>query len=258
MNYTLITGASKGIGRAFAFECAARGMNLILVARSANLLTELAEQLSKKNILVQAYTADLLDHAVHKKIFAWVKENGWNVNMLINNAGTGLYGRFDEQPLEKHLDVMRLNMDAMVKMAYEFLHHTDASQRRYILNTVSLGAYQPVPYVTIYSATKSFMLFFSLGLRHELLKKQVHVTALCPGGVETDFLALAGLENVAKKNARFMVKPEEVVKPGLDGVLRNKAVVIPGILNKFSAFLAWLFPYSMVVPAAAKVYEPDL
>src|SRR5687767_13181812 len=129
MDFTLITGASKGIGKAFAYECAGRGMNVILTARSSHLLDELAADLSKKNIAVHTHTADLLDHAVHKKIFGWISENGWNVNMLINNAGMGYYGKFNEKPLEKHLEVMHLNMDAMVRMAYEFINHSDAGQR---------------------------------------------------------------------------------------------------------------------------------
>lgn len=256
MNYTLITGASKGIGKAFAYECATRGMNLILVARSSQLLDELATDLSKKNITVQTHTADLLDHAVHKKIFGWVKANGYEVDMLINNAGVGQWGEFGQQPVEKQMEVMHLNMDAMVKMAYEFLNNTNPNQKRYLLHTVSTGAFQPLPYMAVYGATKAFMLSFSLAIRHELRKQQVNVTALCPGGVETEFFEPAGMQKVIVRNASFMMKADRVAKAGMDGLMKNQGVVIPGFTNKMGAISARMFPYSMVVPIAARLFEP--
>ena len=255
MNYTLITGASKGIGKAFAYECAERGMNLILVARSQHLLEEVAADLSKKNISVQTHTADLLDHAVHKKIFDWVKQNGWNVNMLINNAGVGFFGKFDEKPLDRHLEVMHLNMDSMIRMAHEFLNASDPNQKRYLLNTASTGAFQPTPYMAVYCATKSFMLSFSQAIRFELRKQNVHVTALCPGGTESEFFKPAGMEKVIEKNAQFMMSAEQVAKTGLNGLLKNKAVVIPGFINKAGAIAANLLPNSLVVPSAAQFFN---
>ncbi len=255
MNYTLITGASKGIGKAFAQECASRGMNLILVARSQHLLEELAAELSKKNINVHTHTADLLDHSVHKKIFDWIKTNGWNVNMLINNAGMGYFGKFDEKPLEKHLEVMHLNMDSMIRMAHEFLNASDPKQKRYLLNTSSTGAFQPTPYMAVYCASKSFMLSFSEAIRFELRKQNVNVTALCPGGTESDFFRPAGMEKVIEKNSRFMMKAEDVAKIGMNGLMENKAVVVPGFVNKAGKVAAHLFPNSIVVPGAARFFD---
>ena len=255
MNYTLITGASKGIGKAFAFECSNLGMNLILVARSKHLLEELSKELSKKGISVQTHTTDLLDHNVHKKIFEWIKQNGWNVNMLINNAGMGFFGQFDKQPLEKHLEVMHLNMDSMIRMAYEFLNTSDKNQKRYLLNTSSTGAFQPTPNMAVYCASKSFMLSFSEAIRYELRNQNVHVTALCPGGTESEFFSPAGMDKVIVKNAKFMMKADEVAKAGLTGLMKNKAVVIPGFINKAGAIAANLFPNSLVVPSAAKFFD---
>lgn len=255
MNYTLITGASKGIGKAFAFECANRGMNLILVARSESLLQKLAHDLSGKGVTVQTHTADLLDHTVQKKIFNWVNENGWNVNMLINNAGMGYYGKFDEKPLEKHLEVMHLNMDSVVRMAHEFLSSTNSNQKRYLLNTASSGAFQPVPYMSVYCASKAFVLSFSNAIRYELRNSDVHVTTLCPGGTESDFFGPAGMEKVVEKNARFMMKADVVAKAGIDALLNNRAVVVPGLINKVGAITATLFPNSVVVPSAARFFQ---
>lgn len=258
MRYTLITGASKGIGKAFAYECAARGMNLILVARSGLLLEELAREISARyNVAVRTHTGDLLDHAIHKKIFNWIDENGYRVNMLINNAGMGYYGKFEQQPMEKHLEVMHLNMDAQVKMAHEFLNRTNHGQKRYLLNTVSTGAFQPVAYMAVYCASKAFMLSFTRALRFELRKEQVNVTALCPGGTETDFFSPAQMDTVASKNAMFMMKPDKVAKQGLDGLFANSAVVIPGWYNKLGAFSARHAPQGLVVWQASKFFKPD-
>lgn len=258
MKYTLITGASKGIGKAFAHECAAKGMNLLLVARSGNLLDAVASEIKAKHkVEIHTFVADLLDHNAHKKIFGWVSENGYNVNMLINNAGMGQYGEFAQVELEEHLKVMHLNMDSMVRMAHEFLNVTDASQKRYLLNTSSTGAYQPVPYMGIYSASKAFMLSFSYALRYELLRKNVNVTALCPGGTETEFFTPAKMERVIEKNASFMMKADVVARLGLAGLLTNTASVIPGFINKLSSLSVRFAPTTIVTASAASFFKPE-
>jgi short-subunit dehydrogenase len=257
MLYTLITGASKGIGKAFAYECASRGVNLILVARSVHLLNDLQKDIEGKfNVSVQTHSGDLLDHSFHKKIFSWIAERGYNVNMLINNAGMGFYGKFEQQPLEKHIEVMHLNMDAQVKMAHEFLNTTKPNQKRYLLNTVSTAAFQPVGYMAVYCASKAFMLSFTRALRYELRKENANVTALCPGGTETEFFSPAQMETVAAKNALFMMKADKVAKQGLDGLLANNAVVVPGWYNKIGAFSARHAPQGLVVWQASNFFKP--
>jgi NADP-dependent 3-hydroxy acid dehydrogenase YdfG len=131
--YTIITGASKGIGKAFAFECAAKKMNLILVARSAELLHKLADELSATGVEVKTIAIDLLEAKAADKIFDRIKSEQWNVNMLINNAGIGDHGAFAKQSLQHQLNTMQLNMNVMVEMAYHFLHNSDKTQKRYIL-----------------------------------------------------------------------------------------------------------------------------
>lgn len=256
MNYTLITGASKGLGKAFAYACAAKGMNLLLTARSLHLLEPLAEELKKMQVDVKIHACDLLDHAAHRKIFDWIEEEGYQVNMLINNAGMGFYGQFDEQNLEKHLEVMHLNMDAMVKMAHAFLNHSPKNQRRYLLNVSSMGAYLPVPYMAIYAASKAFMLSFSNAIRYELKSQNVYVTALCPGGVETEFFTPAQMDEVAKRNAKFMDSPAFVAQKALQALLKNKREVVPGLTNAFGAQLSKRMPQDLVIAQAAKMYKP--
>ena len=256
MNYTLITGASKGLGRAFAYACANRKMNLLLVARSMDLLESLAEELRKMKVEVRTYACDLLHPMAPELLFNWITQERLHVNMLINNAGIGFYGQFEQQNLEKHLEVMRLNMDVMVHMAHRFLNNSSGDQRRYLLNVSSLGAYLPVPYMAVYAASKAFMLSFSNAIRYELKEQNVFVTALCPGGVITDFFSPAQMEEIAKRTAKFMDSPDFVAEKALDALLKNKREVVPGFLNALGAQLSKRMPQDLVIAQAGNMYKP--
>ncbi|MCS6934868.1 MAG: SDR family oxidoreductase [Chitinophagales bacterium] len=250
----LITGASKGIGKALAYACAERGIHLYLIARTEGLLKSIAEELQNR-VQVNYLAADLFLPDAPERIFAHAETLGIQPDILINNAGMGYYGPFHEVDLSHHLRVMQLNMDACVRMTHHFLNVTDKHRKRYILNVASTASFQPVPNMSIYAATKAFLLFFSQGLRHELRKSRVHVTTLCPGGTETEFFNPANMQEVVKKNAAFMMKPEKVANAGLDALFKNKSVVIPGYINKIGALSAKLLPHNIVVPAAAKFFE---
>ena len=255
MTYTLITGASKGIGKAIASELAAQGKNLLLVARSEELLEQLAGQLQAKNIDVRFMAADLTEENAAQRVFDWIELQKIEVDTLVNNAGAGFYGKFLNGPVEKHLQIMHLNMDAMVAMAHEFLRRTNGSSRRYILNTVSTAAFQPVPYMAIYSATKSFMLSFSRALRYEVREQNVYVTALCPGATESEFSSSAGIYKLAEKNARFYMTSESVAKAGINGLWKNKSVVIPGLMNKLSTIAVNLTPQDLATAMSANIFK---
>ena len=253
--YCIITGASKGIGRAIAFELASQGKNLILVARSEYLLQKLSQELAAKNIDVKYLASDLLDEDAAKLLFDWVEIQKLNVDTLINNAGMGHWGKFADCAVESHMQVMHLNMDAMVSMAYEFLKRTDATQRRYILNTVSTASFQPVPYMAIYAASKSFMLSFSRALRNELLPQNVYVTALCPGPTESEFSAVAGVGNLEKKFSNLFMSAESVAQAGIKGLWKNKSVVIPGLMNKLSTFAVTFTPQDLAASISANMFK---
>ena len=255
MTYTLITGASKGIGKAIAHQLAAQGKNLILVARSEELLKSLSEELSAKNIDAKYLATDLLDEGATKLVFDWVDVQKLQVDTLINNAGFGHWGKFADSPIENHMQVMHLNMDAMVTMTYEFLKRTNDKERRYILHTVSTAAYQPVPYMAVYSATKAFMLSFSRALRYEVKPQNVYVTALCPGPTESEFSTVAGVNNLEKKLSNLFMTSEAVAKAGLNGLWKNKSVVIPGLLNQVSAIASKLSPPDMVAAMSANIFK---
>ena len=255
MTYTLITGASKGIGKSIAHRLAAQGKNLILVARSEDLLKSLSQQLLAKNIDVKYLATDLLDEYAAKHVFDWVDAQKLQVDTLINNAGFGHWGKFADSPIENHIQVMNLNMDAMVTMTYEFLKRTDGSSRRYILHTVSTAAYQPVPYMAVYSATKAFMLSFSRALRYEVRPQNVYVTALCPGATESDFSKVAGVSGLEKNYSKFFMTSESVAKAGVNGLWKNKSVVIPGFINKISTIAVNFTPQDLAASMSANIFK---
>jgi short-subunit dehydrogenase len=255
MKYIIVTGASKGIGKAIATELASQGKNLILVARSEDLLLKLATELSAKKVDVKYLTADLLDDDAPKRVFDWIEIQKLNVEGLINNAGMGHWGKFADCPIDKHMEVMHLNMDAMVRMAYEFLHRSDTSGRRYILNVVSTAAFQPVPYMAIYCATKSFMLPFSRALRYEVRPQNVYVTALCPGATASEFSAVAGTSGTEAKYASMVMSAESVAKEGIKGLWKNKSVVIPGFINKLSTIAVNLVPQDTATAMSANIFK---
>ncbi len=255
-HYTLITGASKGIGKAIAREAAMRKQNLILAARSQNLLSELATELSATGIDVQTIVIDLLKDSSHTELFNEVEKRGLSVNILINNAGMGNYGKFYKLPLEDHLITMRLNNEVMVRMAHEFITRNKGKEHHcYLLNTASTASYQPVPKMTIYAATKAFMLFFSQGIRFELRKSNISVSALCPGPTESQFFEPAKMDDIWHKNKKYMMTAESVARIALDGTLKRKAVIIPGFFNKLGAVAAKLSPQTLATQASGMLFK---
>lgn len=255
-HYTLVTGASKGIGKAIARELAARKHNLILTARSENLLHELADELARHNIDVQIIAADLLNENSHEEIFNACEQRGLAVNFLVNNAGMGNYGKFYKIGLKEQLITVRLNNEAMVRMAYEFITRTKGRDYRcYLLNTASTASFQPIPKFSVYAATKAFMLYFSQGIRLELRKSNISVSVLCPGPTESNFFEPANMEELWKKGARFMMSAESVARIAVEGTLKRKAVIIPGYFNKALATLAKHAPQNLSALTAGMIFK---
>lgn len=257
MSFALITGASKGIGKSIALQLAANKKDLLLIARSEQQLQELATDVQKKYGIKAYYLSmDLSRQEASRHVFNWCSENGYDVDMLINNAGYGLSGSFERYTLEEHVNMMQLNMNVVVEMTYLFLPQLKKQSKAYILNIASSAAYQAIPYLSLYAASKSFVLQFSRGLHHELKKTNVSVTCVNPGATDTAFVDRAnvgtkGLE-LAKK---FNMRPDEVAKIALDGMYKGKTEVITGFLNKLGAALAWLLPKKTIEKASAKIYQ---
>jgi len=257
MPTALITGASKGIGRAIAEEFARRGINLLLTARDETLLQRGTDELiSKYGIRVAFLALDLTSTDAATQLASWAVRQAPDLNILVNNAGYGLSGNFEKYSALQHEEMMQVNMNVPLELCLLLLPHLRRQEKGYILNVSSSAAYQAVPGLTVYAASKSFMLSFSRGLRYELRKTNISVTAVCPGATDTDFPKRAQVGAKAQKAAdKFNMKPEEVAKQAVEAMFAEKAEYVTGVVNKLGAFLAWLFPKSMAEKAAAGIYE---
>lgn len=259
MKYALITGASKGIGRAIAQELAARGVHLVLVARDRFLLEELTSHLSVKyNIDARFFSLDLAEADAAQQLYNWILQQQIQIHILVNNAGYGLSGPFESYTASEHKEMMRVNMTVPVELTSVLLPQLKQNQPSYILNIVSSAAYQSVPGLSTYAASKAFMLSFSRGLRYEMRKKGISVTAVSPGSTDTGFAARAKVGKKGLKAAeKVNMTPEAVAKIAVNAMYGKKAEVITGFINQLGAFLVWLLPKKLAEKTAAGIYELD-
>jgi short-subunit dehydrogenase len=255
--YALITGASKGIGKAIASELASKGFNVLLVARSESLLEQVtAEITSRYRVKADWLALDLSHVNAPQNVYDWCRAKGYTIQALINNAGYGLSGPFEKYSLEEHWNMMQLNMQTLVGLVRLFLPGMRSLPRAYVLNIASSAAYQAVPKLSLYAATKAFVLAFSRGLHQELRDSPISVTCVSPGATDTDFPNRAQLGEKGMKAAeKFNMAPAAVAALAVKGMLSRKPEVITGFINKLGAAMAWLLPKSMVEKTAMKIYE---
>ncbi|OON68261.1 SDR family NAD(P)-dependent oxidoreductase [Hymenobacter sp. CRA2] len=258
ISYALITGASRGIGRALAHELARRGYGVLLVARTSVELHALAAELRIAHGVPAAYLAlDLTAPRAAQELADWVQQRATDqLAVLVNNAGFGLWGRFAELPLAEQQQMLQLNMLLPVALTHALLPQLRQQARAYILNVASTAAYQAVPTLALYAASKAFLLTFSRGLRYELQGTPVSVSCLSPGATATDFADRAGMNAALQEtSARFAMSAEDVARIGVAGLLAGEAEIIPGALNKLSAALTRVVPKSLTEKVAAGLYE---
>ncbi len=253
-NYALVTGASSGIGKCFARALAGQGRNLVLVARSKAKLEALATELhAAHTVRAEPVDFDLSASGAAARLAQALRERSLKIDLLVNNAGFGARGEFWKLPLERQADMLRLNIHALVELTHLLLPFMVEARRGGIINVASTASFQPVPYTTVYGATKAFITSFSLGLKEELRPYGVTVVTLCPGGTRTNFF-VAG--QYGKRILPWGLQPpEEVVKAALDALGRGGGLVVPGLLNKFGVFSQRFIPRSWVVKAAARVFR---
>lgn len=256
MKYALVTGASKGIGRSLAIQLAEAGYHLLLVSRSEKDLKELSELITGKYQVKASYLpCDLSEIAASTKVAGWCDSLGVEVSVLVNNAGYGLFGKFEALSIQDQSEMIRLNINAVVELTHLLLPLLKKQQQAYILNIASTAAYQAMPTLAIYAATKSFVLSYSRALKYELKNSPVSVTCLSPGPTDTGFASRAGLDMLAELAEKFNMQPDEVARVGLKGMFAKKAEIIPGFVNKISAFGAGLLPKSIVERISANLYK---
>lgn len=242
-NFTLITGASMGIGRAFAMASAARGFNLILVALPDGQLAEVqTEILSKWKVKVLTFTVDLTQEDAVKALFDFCIEKQLSIDGLINNAGIGTGGRFENISLEKQLQIIDLNNKVLIRMCHYFLPLLKLQEKAYILNMSSMEANLPLPYKAVYTGSKNFVYAYSLALREELKSGPVTVSVVCPGPVVTNAEGLQRMKAHGSRAKLVVLMPDEVAEIGLKGLLKGKTIIIPGKINWVLVKLSRLFP----------------
>lgn len=249
----LITGGSTGIGFELARLLAADGSGLVLLARNQGKLQKAAEALSAEfKVPVRTIAADLAQAEAAQEITAQLADWNLSIDILINNAGFGDFGPFAESDPGKNQDMLMTNINSLTLLTQNLLPLIIANQGK-IVNVASVAAFQAVPLMGVYAATKAYVLSFSESLASELAPKGVTVTALCPGVTETPFLERAGMMDTKRVRGGRMVSASYVAQVGYQAMLKGQAVVVPGTKEKFLAALVNIVPRSLVRQAILKM-----
>src|SRR2546421_12363657 len=255
MNTTLITGASSGIGEAFARKLATQGHDLLLVARSEDKLIALCNELGRsQNIRAQYVAIDLSERDAPARLLAETVKRNLEIDLLINNAGFGSMGNFAKLDLELELKMIDLNVRSLVELTHRFLQPMRERKRGSIINVASTAGFQGVPFMATYAATKAFVLSFSEALWEENRPHGIHIMALCPGVTDTNFFEAA---RGHKPPARISQTPEEVVETALRGLGRGKSHVISGWTNFLMTQSERLAPRSLVTRLAGRMMRSE-
>jgi short-subunit dehydrogenase len=234
----LVTGASSGLGADFARELAARGCGtLILVARRTELLAQVQAEIvaSYPDCTAELVTMDLTEPDAPDRLFAWTQEHDLTVDVLVNNAGYGLYGTFLDLDWEREQAMLTLDITVPVHLTKQFLPGMVDRDRGYVLLVASIGAYQPSPLYATYSAAKAFILSWGEALNYELRATKVRVSVVSPGVTATEFLKVAG-QRPSRYQRMAMMQSRDVVRTAVDRLLKGQPSVVPGLLNSVMVF----------------------
>ena len=250
----LVTGASSGIGADIARALAARGHGVTLTARRTERLEALASELrARDGIRVETLGCDLGDAEARERLSAEIEERGLEVEVLVNNAGFGTGGRFDRLDPKRELDMVRLNVEAVVDLCGRYVPELVRRGRGGVLNLASTAAFQPLPRQATYAASKAFVLTFTDGLHQDLAGTGVTATTLCPGPVKTEFWTNAGIESGGLPGF-ILTESAAVAEAGVMGLDKGRRVVVPGPLNRVGALGGQHAPRGLLLRVAGKVY----
>jgi short-subunit dehydrogenase len=253
----LVTGASSGIGAAIARELAERGYSIALTARREERLQSLAKELASENgVTAEVFAADLGDPAERDRLAGELSSGGRSVEVLVNNAGFGHQADFVTSPRERMVEMVRLNVEAVVDLTSRFLPPMVERGRGAVINIASTGSFQPLPGSAVYGASKAFVLSFSEAIRTELRGSGVSVTAVCPGPVKTEFTEVAGVGGVEERTpGAVWMSAEEIARHAVDGAKRDRRVVVPGVLNRAGALAGQHSPRAIALPLIGRVWR---
>jgi len=249
--YALLTGASHGIGRALARTLASNGYNLLIVSRDENELTILKQALCQEfNVNIIVIACDLAHLASSQLIFDLIKQRQLSLEILVNNAGFGLWGDFINTAIEQENDMVNLHINQVLQLTKLFINYQNLYTPFKILNVSSVYAFSPVMKQSVYSATKMFQLCFTQALRAELNKLGAYVCCLCPGTTLTHFRKSLGHQ---EKPSWLSMTSEEVANIAYRGLMNNKAIIIPGLVNKFYVAFVRFLPVRFIGALIYKV-----
>ena len=252
----LVTGASSGFGRELVKLFASDGYNIILVARTQDELREVAQEVESQFAGCETLVIpqDLAKPEGAQALYDAVQQRGWTVDALVNDAGFGEHGRFMETDLEKELSMIQLNVTSLVTLTKLFGRDMVARGEGRILQLASTVSFMPVPKLSVYAATKAFVLSFSEAIAHELEGTGVTMTALCPGASDTEFFVRANAEG-ANVTDTPLSDPAEVAKDGYDAMMKGETRVISGAMNKLQAYFSNVIPDSLLSSGMSKLME---
>lgn len=253
----LITGASAGLGVEFARLAAKDGHDVVLVARRLQQLEAVAQEVSSAHgIQAHPLAANLGDRAAPRRLFNELKQRGLHVDVLVNNAGFGSTGEFLDLPLERELEMVEVNIQALMQLSHLFGQEMRARKSGAILNIASTAGFQPGPYMATYYASKAFVLSFSEALAYELRGTGVTVTAHCPGATATEFSGTAGNDKSRLFQQQKPASAADVALHAWRAMKAGKPLAVHGAMNKIGAFGVRLSPRAMVRALAASLNKP--
>jgi short-subunit dehydrogenase len=244
--YALVTGATSGIGRELAKVFAENGYNLVIVARTEEDLQETSRELLKFGVNVIPIAKDLFNPNAAFELYNEVKARGIEINVLVNDAGQGVYGLFIETDIQRQLDIIQLNIASLTALTYMFLKDMVARNEGKILQLASIGSNFPGPLQSVYHGTKAYVLSFTEALINELKDTAVTMTALQPGVTDTDFFNKAGAQNSKLvEDEDKMSDPAQVARDGFDALMKGEHKVISGMKNKVMVGMSHVTPDSV-------------
>lgn len=246
----LITGATSGIGYELCKLFAEDKYNLVLVARNKDRLLELANELESKNsVEVYIISKDLAVPSSPEEIFNELKSQSISIDVLVNNAGFGAFGLFNELDTNEQIKMIQVNVFALTYLTKLFIENLSINNGGKILNIASTASFQPIPLMSVYAATKAYVFSFSSSLREEVKDKKISVTVLCPGPTSTNFEKAAKMQK-SKLFNRNVMDPKTVAAIGYNGLMKGKPIVVPGLINKMLVFGTRFLPAGITAKIA--------
>ena len=256
MNYTLITGASQGMGLEMARECASLGRNILLISLPKENLKVLSENISEKfNVQTDFYEIDLTEAKSAEEIYKWVKKKNYSIDFLINNAGFGGFGAFEEYTLSYVEKMIDLNIKATTRMTHYFIPELKKNSPSFILNNASMIANFPCPYKSVYAASKVYVKYFTEALRVELDSFGISVSLLQPGATPTNDVVKNQIQKGGFIARVSVTEAHKVARKAVRNTLKGKPIIIPGWKNRMSLRFLKILPYSLLQIAILRSYK---